>query len=320
MHLSCHTQKKDTTIFMARINVESDLFQDHRFQQLTIKLGNSDQALGALVRAWALAQKWYLTPDRMIPVSEWIKQSINMEILTVGLAVQHDKKIKVCGADKQFAWLLQRHEAGKNSGISRRNQTNIKNTSSDQLETQGVMEIIDNLGQRTPTVEERLGTSLLFTTKYKEEYKEEDNTRQQTNFLSPDKPTTLACNKNELVRLWNERAHSSLPRVRSLTGKRARAVGARLREVPDLKTWVEAIEKINHSPFCLGIGGNGWVANFDFLTRPDSLTKILEGNYDGKPKLVSVKAQQQQEFYSAQEARLQAEENRAVALLGVDHE
>jgi hypothetical protein len=35
------------------------------------------------------------------------------------------------------------------------------------------------------------------------------------------------------------------------------------------------------SPFCRGeTGDRGWRASFDFLLKPDTATKVLEGKYD----------------------------------------
>jgi hypothetical protein len=103
---------------MARINIEDSIYRDNRFIKLTIKLGNLDTALGALVRAWALAQKYYLSPHKMIPKAVWDEQEINQEIINVGLAeVVEVDFIRLKGADEQFAWLRQRQESGKLGGL-----------------------------------------------------------------------------------------------------------------------------------------------------------------------------------------------------------
>jgi len=101
---------------LARINVEDSILKDNRFINLCIKLGDKDRAMGALIFAWILAQRWYLTPDRMIPIKEWADQSIPNEIIIVGLAEKIGDKVRMKGADKQFAWLIQRSQAGKIGG------------------------------------------------------------------------------------------------------------------------------------------------------------------------------------------------------------
>lgn len=103
---------------MARINVEDSLYKDIRFILLIGKLGSVEMALGAMVRAWSLAQEWYLNEetDRLIPVADWKRQLLREEIVEVGLAEFREKGIYVVGADEQFTWLLQRQEAGKKGG------------------------------------------------------------------------------------------------------------------------------------------------------------------------------------------------------------
>jgi len=102
---------------VARINIEDSLYKDIRFTNLIIKLGSLDTALGAVVRAWSLAQKHFLNEDnaRLIPLIEWERQLISKEILNCGLAEVREQGIYVVGAEEQFSWLLQKQSAGKQS-------------------------------------------------------------------------------------------------------------------------------------------------------------------------------------------------------------
>lgn len=90
----------------------------------------------------------------------------------------------------------------------------------------------------------------------------------------------------ELVDLWNEKAHPIMPRVRDLTAKRRRQAVARLREHPDREWWEAVIAAANASPHCRGEskpapGANKpWRCNFDFLIDNDTnAVKVLEGVY-----------------------------------------
>ncbi len=105
---------------MARINIEDSLYQDTRFIDLYIKLNSVEMALGCMVRAWSLAQKWYLTESRMIPIQEWKKHKINQEIINSGMAEIIGDFVRVAGADDQFAWLAQKVEAGRKGGLATR--------------------------------------------------------------------------------------------------------------------------------------------------------------------------------------------------------
>lgn len=104
---------------MARINIEDSLYRDNRFINLYIKLNSFEAAIGALVRVWSVAQDWYLTENKMIPVGEWKKQGLNDAVIEVGLAEITDGFIRVSGADKQFSWLYQKVEAGRRGGLAK---------------------------------------------------------------------------------------------------------------------------------------------------------------------------------------------------------
>ncbi len=104
---------------MARINIEDTLFEDQRFFDLSLKLGSREAAIGSLVLAWRIAQKFFVTSDRYIPLEEWSKQKLKNEIIDVGLATASDRFISLAGVEKQFGWLTQRVEAGKKGGEKR---------------------------------------------------------------------------------------------------------------------------------------------------------------------------------------------------------
>lgn len=74
--------------------------------------------------------------------------------------------------------------------------------------------------------------------------------------------------------LWNDLAARPLPRCSRLTPRRLTALRARIRDHPRARDWVAAIEAVNASAFCQG--AKGWLADFDYLLRPDTLTKALE--------------------------------------------
>lgn len=112
---------------MARINIESSLFTDNRFFELAFKLGSKTMAIGALVEAYILAQKYFLneSSDRYIPLSEWKRQLARNEIIDVGLAeIRDGDKVYVAGAEKAFAWLIQRKNAGSLGGKKKASNRN----------------------------------------------------------------------------------------------------------------------------------------------------------------------------------------------------
>ena len=57
-----------------------------------------------------------------------------------------------------------------------------------------------------------------------------------------------------------------------------------------LVEWSAIIDRVAASDFCNGrIPGREWVANFDWLVRPETAIKVMEGMYDNRaaaPKAV----------------------------------
>jgi hypothetical protein len=107
------------------------------------------------------------------------------------------------------------------------------------------------------------------------------------------KPKKLDRPSHPLVEVWNQSKAPSLPSVRGLGKSRRPAADARWEEHPDPAFWTEVVERINRSPFLTGKNDRKWVADFDFLIRPDTANRVLEGKYDDKrggytqPKLMT---------------------------------
>lgn len=86
---------------------------------------------------------------------------------------------------------------------------------------------------------------------------------------------------SDLLATWNSN-RGPLPAAEELNAERARKATARLREVPDLARWAAGIQKAATTPFCTGENDRGWRATFDFLIKPGTLAKLLEGSYDAR--------------------------------------
>lgn len=84
---------------------------------------------------------------------------------------------------------------------------------------------------------------------------------------------------DELADLWNRLAPEKLARVRAVSSDRRRYAAARIKEQPSPDYWQEVVAKISESDFLQGKNDRGWTADFDFLLRPGSGTRILEGKY-----------------------------------------
>lgn len=84
---------------------------------------------------------------------------------------------------------------------------------------------------------------------------------------------------SDLAAAWNA---TVLPKVQNLSIDRLNAAKARLRDPFFVANYQEAIRRISVSSFCLGSGPNSWIASFDWLLRPGTVVKVMEGKYDNR--------------------------------------
>lgn len=85
----------------------------------------------------------------------------------------------------------------------------------------------------------------------------------------------------DLQEIWNRQKPGECPEWREMTTSRRRLATARLKERP-LAEWEAVVKRIANSSFCRGKTERGWVADVDFLLRPDTAAKVLEGKYDNR--------------------------------------
>jgi hypothetical protein len=83
----------------------------------------------------------------------------------------------------------------------------------------------------------------------------------------------------QLAQIWNEN-RGTLPEVRGCSGTRRKHAELRWREEPSAEYWTKTVQRIVRSPFCTGDNDRGWLADFDFLIRPETRHKVDEGKYD----------------------------------------
>ena len=74
------------------------------------------------------------------------------------------------------------------------------------------------------------------------------------------------------------------PQVQKRTKARTASLRARLKDAGGLEGWKAALDRAAASNHCNGQNERGWTANFDFLVRESSFTKLMEGNYDNRDR------------------------------------
>ena len=72
-----------------------------------------------------------------------------------------------------------------------------------------------------------------------------------------------------------------MPTIRAMSKKRETAARARWKENPSQEYWADVVKAMAASNFCGGLSTH-FVADFDFLCKPDTGMKVLEGKYKNR--------------------------------------
>ena len=86
----------------------------------------------------------------------------------------------------------------------------------------------------------------------------------------------------QIVELY-ARSCPSFPEVKSLSEARKKAINARLK-VYSLDDFETLFKKAEESSFLKGSNDRNWTATFDWLIKDANMAKVLDGNYDDKPR------------------------------------
>lgn len=84
---------------------------------------------------------------------------------------------------------------------------------------------------------------------------------------------------------WNRLAgETPIPKLQHFSEPRKAKLRLRLKEIGGLEGFYALCDKIRASPMLTGRNDRGWVATFDWILKPENLTKIMEGNYDERAR------------------------------------
>lgn len=185
-----------------------------------------------------------------------------------------------------------RAEAGRKGGLSRQKQSNESKCQANAKQV--VSQPITNNQEPINTEELPIGSSRGNSCADAPEFPHEDEAEPQLNGV--EKPLKQQnCPTKEIVDSYNEILGPWLGRVREVTPSRRTAIRARWLDVirvcgvSDRETSIVAtrayFEKIARSNFLMGRvegAGRKWKADFDWILKSDSFTKIYEGKYDNQ--------------------------------------
>lgn len=188
-------------------------------------------------------------------------------------------------------------EAGKRSGIARRNTPVQENVVARDVGIQGKSrkEVANKVAENMTTSFGLFGMDdnninglasqegELLTDSQTQ--KEERGEKEPRGSSSPSSNCRLTRDQQTVVDAWVEMAKATdLAIPRTFTNQRRKHMAERLRE-HGVDGMLEAIKAIGKSALCHGANKTGWRADFDFLLQPKSCVKAREGSYaDNKPK------------------------------------
>lgn len=114
-----------------------------------------------------------------------------------------------------------------------------------------------------------------------------ENIKERKEVGSQNSPTFVATatqkvDYSKLLEFFNQTISESgsvIKEIKQLTERRKLAIQARARE-NGKESLMEVIKQAAKSDFLNGRNDRGWVADFDWLMRPNNFVKVLEGNYN----------------------------------------
>lgn len=88
-----------------------------------------------------------------------------------------------------------------------------------------------------------------------------------------------------------------IPKVATVSKRRKTAILSRCSEHGEVAL-VRVVKKAIASDFLNGKNNREWVADFDWLMRPNNFPKVLDGNYDNKnvPKFLTAEERRRQKM------------------------
>lgn len=255
---------------MARINIEDNWWFDPRRSALIQKVGSEEFADGLMVKIWRIGQEYWKKDKTLVPKNIFFFTKFSKDLIECGLAKECEQGVYVCGIEEQCEFLVtlinQRKEAGRKSAQSRLEKYGTAQPSSNpRTNSERTSNAPERAFEREPNEPNSSSSS--------SKEKKKKSLSQSTSSTLPD-----------IALIWNQEIRDPLARVRGIDprGKRGKAASARWDATPDPEFWRQVIAKVKASSFCTGSNDRGWKANFDWLIKPDTADKILEGQYDDR--------------------------------------
>lgn len=277
---------------MPRINVDDDLFIDPRFKALVRCVGNEDQAVGMCVRFWRLALRCWGRDQGLVPEKQFALENLDL-LIDLDLAERREGGVYARGSER-FSWIVQKMDAARRGGLasaeSRRKKFGTAQPNTNPEQPEHTSNTSSNDPERHLVSVRRTPNPLPLPLPLCSKEQRNPLTPLEGDEAAEESGSSHDPSPKVLAELWNDLKSSKQRSVNlgMFTSKsnRWRQARSQLAAFPNLDDWREAFRRIADSDFCNGNNDRGWIADFDFVLRKDTLPKALEGKYDN-PKAKS---------------------------------
>lgn len=291
------------------IKLAADIFANRKIRQIE-SLPEGDAIVVIWIRLLCLAGETndggavYFAPD--IPFTDqMLATEMNRPLTTVQLALRTFEQFRMIERGTDGVILVKNWE--KYQAVDRMREIKEYNRLAQQRHRAKLAEITDsskNVNDMSMTNQRRHDTDIE-TEKEKEKEKERERSKERSAYAR-------GAPVDEIVALFNGICRSFSP-VSSVEKWRIEKVGALWQTCPDLDTFREVFEIFEASDFLKGGGEKGWKASFDWLMKPDNFRKVMEHQYDERPKEPAKSGKVDADFWAALEAKYAKEDEDAKA-------
>lgn len=251
-----------------RVNVEASALAEGRFNNLAEDVfeGSRSYAIGTLVIFWFDSQEREFVSGTKKEVMKFLPGTNEVYKAKIFEALLKYDYIKKIGRDKyeisgneRHVEKLQHLKEVRSAAAKKGNEVRWGNKES------------QNIANESQAVASFPRNSMQFNSVQSNSIQDNAGNMEPADFGLP-----------HLAELWNKHSSPEFPKVRGCSKERKKKAVARWSEHPHEDYWIKVIGAINESEFCRGKNKSGWVANFDFLIKPDTQFKALEGAYSKK--------------------------------------
>ena len=267
-----------------RVNVETRAIRMAKILGDLLGLSKYD-ALGRLIHLWEASQDQELIEANGSFICVWFDENNDLAgepILESLEKVQFIEPIdgtnyRISGNVHQVKKLISLRgnasEAGKKSGASRRKKRDLKMNQMVKPDGSHKNEA-NGLTMKGGFVE----ANAMQCNSIQSNAMQSNTTQKEKKKISPDG------SPDPVGQAWN-RSCGNLSKIKNpakLSATRKRHAKARWIENPDPKYWDAVVQRMASSDFCNGKNSTGWIADFNFLIKPDTHEKVMEGKYDNR--------------------------------------